>query len=99
MNFLQHTCLLATGRAWRAGIFSFTVQPRVPSDGATRPNFLLQQWAWTTAGAAATRAARAADKAASVDASMQAEPVFTVEAALKCFVWSSLMYGVRRLAS
>jgi hypothetical protein len=33
--------------------FVFLTQPRVPSDGASRPNFVLQQFAWTQAGAAA----------------------------------------------
>ena len=49
--------LIVAGTAMTAAIV-FITQPRIPSDGASRPNFVLQQFAWTQAGAARAVAAR-----------------------------------------
>lgn len=73
-------------------IFVCNTQPRIPSDGAARPNAVLQEWAWTERGAAEKLAHRAAGMCSQVAPSLRNEPMFCTETACKCFVWASLMY-------
>jgi hypothetical protein len=71
----------------------FVNQPRVPSDGAARPNAVLQQFAWTQAGAVRELRARPRKLQGAVSGSVLREPLFCVEVAVKCFAWSKLMYN------
>lgn len=70
----------------------FFTHPLIPSDRAAKPNAILQEWAWTLAGARAALDARASGLCPELDASLIHEPMFAFEMACKCFVWASLMY-------
>ena len=68
-------------------------QPRVPSDGAVQPNYLLQEFSWTSQGMQAKLAERRRLVAAGeVAPELATAPMFNMHTAIKTLYWSSLIY-------
>jgi hypothetical protein len=67
-------------------------QPCIPSDGASEPHAVLQQFAWTARCVPSTRARRAAVAHCPVAPAALDAPTFCFETAIKAFFWSAALY-------
>ena len=67
-------------------------QPRIPSDGAALPNFLLQDFAWTWPGMRDKMSKRRAMVAAGGNPELANVPIFCMQTAIKTLYWSALIY-------
>jgi hypothetical protein len=68
-------------------------QPRIPSDAASQPNFLLQEFAWTWREMLAkTAERRKLVVTGDVAPELAHAPMFNMHTAIKTLYWSSLIY-------
>lgn len=82
--------------AFVAAQYAILSAPYMSDQADAVPIELLQRWAWSHSGAVSVRAARRrlVQNEALVASSVDQEPVFTLELAAKCLVWSWLLYDL-----